>query len=185
MISSKALNSPNFTAMMQFVDWLWYSDAGQTFAKWGVEGTTYDGSVANGTFKLAPDVTFAGINPNAKKNLQVTYGFFNGVFAYGGSTQLLDTQFTPEELQFQKVMDERKILPLAPPAPLSSQTQQQVTLWGTTLMDYVQQQGLQFILGKRPLTQWDSYVGELNGKNSTQLVSSVQSAYSAYSKKFG
>jgi putative aldouronate transport system substrate-binding protein len=28
MISSKALGSPNFTAMMQFIDWLYYSDAG-------------------------------------------------------------------------------------------------------------------------------------------------------------
>jgi putative aldouronate transport system substrate-binding protein len=185
MVSSKALSSPNFTALMQFIDWLWYSDAGQIFAKWGIKGQTYDGSVTGGTFKLAPDVTFAGINPNAKQNLQVTFGFFNGVFAYGGSTALLDTQFTPEELQFQKVMDARQILPLAPPAPLSSQAQQQVTLWGTTLMDYVQQQSLQFILGKRSLSQWESYVGELNGKNQGQLVSSVQGAYSAYSKKFG
>lgn len=184
MISSKALSSPNFTAMMQFIDWLWYSDAGKLFAKWGVKGVTYNGSITNGTFKLAPDVTFAGINPTAKKNLQVTYGFFNGVFAYGGSTQLLDTQFTPEELQFQQVMDQRKILPLAPPAPLSSQAQQQVTLWGTTLMDYVQQQTLQFILNKRPLAQWDSYVGELNGKNQGQLVNTVQSAYTAFQKKF-
>src|SRR5690606_4050838 len=38
MISSKALDSENFVAMMQFIDWLWYSDEGQEFAKWGVEG---------------------------------------------------------------------------------------------------------------------------------------------------
>ncbi len=185
MVSSKALNSPNFTALMQFIDWLWYSDAGELFCKWGVEGVTYDGSVTNGTFRLAPDVTFAGINPSAHENLQVTFGFFNGVFAYGGSTALLDTQFTPEELLFQRVMDARRIMPLPPPAPLSSQAEQQVTLWGTTLMGYVQQQTLQFILNKRPLSQWDAYVGELNAKNQGQLVSTVQSAYDAYAKKFG
>ena len=39
MISKKARDSKNFVAMMQFIDWLWYSDAGQEFAKWGVEGT--------------------------------------------------------------------------------------------------------------------------------------------------
>jgi putative aldouronate transport system substrate-binding protein len=185
MISSKALSSPNFTAMMQFIDWLWYSDAGKLFAKWGVEGVTYTGSPDNGTFKLSPDIKWAGINPNAKKSLQVTYGFFNGVFTYGGSTALLDTQFNPEELEFQKAMDQRTIQPLAPPAPLSAQAQQQVTLWGTTLLDYVQQQQLQFIQGTRPLSQWDTYVTELNGKNSGQLVNSINSAYQAYSKKFG
>lgn len=35
MISTRALKSDTFVAMMQFVDWLWYSDEGQQFAKWG------------------------------------------------------------------------------------------------------------------------------------------------------
>ena len=55
--------------MMQFIDWLWYSDAGQKFAKWGVEGTTYTGSVADGTFKLEPNVNWSGLNPNAKTSI--------------------------------------------------------------------------------------------------------------------
>ncbi|MFD0741966.1 extracellular solute-binding protein [Phytohabitans flavus] len=41
MISSKAKDNKNFVAMMQFIDWLFYSDAGQEFARWGVEGTTF------------------------------------------------------------------------------------------------------------------------------------------------
>lgn len=185
MISSKAKDSKNFVAMMQFIDWLWYSDAGQMFAKWGIQGLTYTGNIADGTFRLASDVRWAGINPTAPKNLQVTYGFFNGVFAYGGSTAFLDSQFTPEELAFQKVMDQRQLQPLPPPAPLSAADQQQVTLFGQTLLDYVQQQSLAFITGKRPLSQWDAYVSELAGKNSTQLVSFVNNAYQTYSKKFG
>jgi putative aldouronate transport system substrate-binding protein len=44
MISSKAVSNPNFVAMMQFIDWLWYSDAGQLFARWGVKGLTYTGT---------------------------------------------------------------------------------------------------------------------------------------------
>ncbi|MBO0836712.1 MAG: extracellular solute-binding protein [Actinobacteria bacterium] len=185
MISSKAKQSEDFLAMLQFIDWLWYSDAGQLFARWGIPGVTYTGSVANGTFHLAPNVDWAGLNPKAKTELNVTYGFYNGVFAYGGSTALLDTQFTPEELTFQKAMDSRRTLPLPPPAPLTSAEQQQVTLWGTTLMDYVQQQTLQFILGKRPLSQWDQYVSELQSKNGGQLVSTVQNAYKSFKHKFG
>lgn len=185
MISSKALNSPNFTALMQFVDWLWYSDAGKMFAKWGVQGTTYTGSIADNTFKLNPNIKWAGINPTAPKSLQVDYGFFNGVFAYGGSTAFLNSQFTPEELAWQNTMNQRQLQPLAPPAPLSSQDQQSVTLWGTTLMDYVQQQELQFIQGSRPMSQWSAYVSELNGKNQAQLVSTINSATTSFNKKFG
>jgi putative aldouronate transport system substrate-binding protein len=185
MIATSARKSKNFVAMMQFIDWLWYSDAGELFAKWGVPGTTYTGNVDNGTFRLASDVTWAGLNPTGKQNLQVTYGFFNGVFAYGGSTALLNTQFPPEELDFQKVMDARRTLPLPPPAPLDAQDQQQTTLWGTTLLDYVNQQTLQFILGKRPLSQWDAYVSELKGKNMDQYVDVVNKAYQTYQRKHG
>jgi putative aldouronate transport system substrate-binding protein len=185
MISAKARSSKDFVAMMQFIDWLWYSDAGEMFARWGIQGQTYDGSVANGTFKLAPDVDWAGLNPSGKKNLQVTYGFFNGVFSYGGSTQLLDTQFPPAELAFQKVMDQRQALPLPPPAPLSTAEQQQATLWGQALLDHVQQQTLQFITGKRPLSEWGGYVTELQGMNGTQFVDLFNNAYHRYQKKYG
>jgi putative aldouronate transport system substrate-binding protein len=56
--------------------------------------------------------------------------------------------------------------PVPPPAPLSALKQQASTLTGTTPMDYVQQQTLQFILGKRPLSQWDSDLGELETEGS-------------------
>jgi putative aldouronate transport system substrate-binding protein len=185
MISSKALGSPNFTAMMQFIDWLYYSDAGEVFAKWGVEGVTYTGSVTDGTFKLEPNVDWAGLNPAGKQELNVNYGFFNGVFVtYSGSTQLLDTQFPPAELAFQRTMSSWAASPVPPPAPLSTQQQQASTLTGTTLMDYVQQQTLQFILGKRPLSQWDSYLGELQTEGATQFVSNYNKAYSTYKTKY-
>jgi putative aldouronate transport system substrate-binding protein len=185
MISTKALNSPNFTAMMQFIDWLYYSDAGQLFAKWGVQGVTYTGSVTDGTFKLEPDVDWGGLNPAGKKELNVDYGFFNGVFTtYTGSTQLLDTQFPPAELAFQKGMASWTPSPLPPPAPLTTAQNQQVTLTGTTLMDYVQAQTLDFILGKRPLSQWNSYVGELQTQGASTFASIYNQAYSTYKTKY-
>jgi hypothetical protein len=132
MISSKALGSPNFTAMMQFIDWLYYSDAGEVFAKWGVEGVTYTGSVTDGTFKLEPNVDWAGLNPAGKQELNVNYGFFIGVFVtYSGSTQLLDTQFPPAELSFQRTMSSWATSLVPPPAPLSTLQQRASTLTGT------------------------------------------------------
>ncbi len=185
MINSKARNGKNFVAMMQFIDWLWYSDAGQLFAKWGIEGTTYTGSVEDGSFKLAPDVTWAGINPTGTKNLQVAYGFSNGVFAYGGSTKLLDSQFPQEELAFQNVMNSRQTIPLAPPHPLSADSREQATLWETNLKDYVNQQSLKFVLGQRPMSQWDQYVTELKGRNMDQYINLINQAYQDYKQKHG
>jgi putative aldouronate transport system substrate-binding protein len=183
MISSKARESKNFVAMMQFIDWLFYSDAGQLFAKWGVENETYTGKVEDGSFKLMPTIKWAGINPDAPKNLQVDYGYFNGVFAYGGSTRLLNTQFSDEEKKFQEAMAGRRTLPVPPPHPLSADEREQASLWETALKDHVNQNTLAFILGKRPLSQWDAYVAELKGKNMDPYIQLVNNAYERFKSK--
>lgn len=185
MISADARDSENFVAMMQFVDWLWYSDAGEVFAKWGIKDKTYSGSIDDGTFKLAPDVDWAGLNPKAKKNLQADYGFFNGVFAYGGSTKLLNSQFPEEELAFQKIMNERETIPLPPPAPLTTDEREQASLWDTALTDYVNQQSLMFILGKRPFSEWSKYVDEVKGKNAQKYTDTVNKAHQRFQEKNG
>jgi len=185
MISAKARDSKNFVALLQFVDWLFYSPAGKMFAKWGIQGTTYTGSVDDGSFKLSPDVKWAGVNPTATKSLQVDYGFFNGVFVYGGSTKLLNSQFTPEELTFQQAMNARKTLALPPPHPLNADEREQATLWESAITDYVNQQTLKFVLGQRPFGEWNAYVTELKGKNAGQYVDMVNGAYQRFKKARG
>lgn len=182
MISKKARDSKDFVAMMQFVDWLFYSDEGQIFAKWGVEGVTYTRG-ASGDFQLAKDVDYVGLNPTASKKLNVDFGFSNGNFAYGGSTQLLESTFSAEEKEFQKVMTARKTLAVPPPHPLNSDEQEQFALWEAPLKDYVQQQTLKFILGDRPLSQWDAFKSELKGKNGDQYLKLVNAAYDRYKSK--
>ncbi|MEV5823124.1 extracellular solute-binding protein [Micromonospora harpali] len=184
MISKKARDSKNFVAMMQFIDWLYYSDAGQEFAKWGVEGTTFVKDAA-GKPMPAPDVDMIGLNPKGTKHLQKDFGFANGVFAYGGKLDLVQSFFSPEELEFQKVMNTRKPVEVPPPAPLTDAEREQVSLWETPLKDYVTQNTLKFILGQRPLTEWDAYVGELKAKNADQYIEVVNKAYERFKKDNG
>jgi len=184
MILKKARDSESFVAMMQFVDWLWYSDAGQVFAKWGVSGTTYNRD-SSGKFTLAPDVNYVGLNPKGTKHLQRDFGFANGVFAYGGSTQLLESTFSAEEIAFQKVMTSRKTLAFPPPYPFTADEAEQANLQGTPLTDYVTQNALKFILGQRDFGQWDTYVGELKGKNSGAYIDLVNKANQRFLKKVG
>ncbi|NED99536.1 ABC transporter substrate-binding protein [Phytoactinopolyspora halotolerans] len=184
MLSSKAAESENFVAMMQFIDWLWYSDEGQEFAKWGVEGVTYtkDG---DGTYTLADDVDFVALNPDGDKHLQEDFGFSNGVFAYGGSTELLHSTFSEEEQEFQEAMAEKDLLPLDPPHPFTEEEREQVTLWETPLKDHTEQATLQFILGQRDLSEWDAYVAELEAKGMSQYVDVVNEAYERYQAEHG
>ncbi|MEU1245622.1 extracellular solute-binding protein [Micromonospora arida] len=184
MISTKARESKNFVAMMQFIDWLWYSDAGLEFARWGIEGTTFTKD-ASGKRTLNPGVDFLGLNPKAPKHLQKDFGFQNGVFAYGGSPDLVRGFFSPEELEFQKVMDARTPREVAPPAPLTDEEREQVSLWETPLKDFVSQNTLKFALGQRPLSEWDAYVAELKAKNSDQYIDLVNKAYERFQKNNG
>ncbi|MFJ5995434.1 extracellular solute-binding protein [Streptomyces sp. NPDC092370] len=183
MVSSKALESDNFVAMMQFLDWLWYSDEGQKFCKWGVEGVTYTRS--GGRFEPKPGISLMGSDPDAPKDLQKDYGFFNGVFTYGGSWDLVSSSFGPDEKKFQDAMAQREQLPVEPAHPLQSFEQEQATLWDTPLKDHVIQNTLRFVLGKRPLSQWDDYLAELKSKNMQQLVDLHNKAYERYRKENG
>ncbi|MFV2022552.1 extracellular solute-binding protein [Micromonospora sp. LOL_023] len=184
MISSKARESENFVAMMQFIDWLWYSDEGQEFAKWGIEGTTYT-KESDGRRVLDADIDFVGLNPDGSKHLQKDFGFSNGVFAYGGTTELLQSTFSEEELKYQEAMGQKETLPVAPPMPFTEEEREQATLWETPLKDYVQQQTLQFILGQRDLSEWDAYVAEVDGKNAQQYIDVVNEAHQRYKNEHG
>lgn len=181
MINAQAVENENFEAMMQFIDWLWYSDEGNEFVKWGVEGTTYQKD-ESGKRTLAENVDYVGLNPGAPTHLQKDYGFSGGVFAYGGSTELLQSTFSEEELKFQAAMAEKELLPLAPPFPLKESEREQATLLETPLADTTNQATLQFILGQRDLSEWDAYVAELEGKGMNTYLDLVNTAHKRYAE---
>lgn len=184
MVSAKIAESDKFVATMQFIDWLWYSDEAQEFTKWGVQGTTFDKD-ASGKRTLNPGIAFGGMNVGAPKNLQRDYGFQGGVFSYGGSTELLRSMFTEEEIAFQKTMAEKKVLPLAPPYPFNETEREQATLWEAPLKDLATTAALQFILGSRDLSTWDTYVAELESKGMSQYMELVNNAHQRYKQKNG
>lgn len=182
MISSKATESPNFVAMMQFIDWLWYSDEGQEFAKWGVLGTTFTKD-ASGTRTLDPGISYVQMNAGAPKHLQKDFGFSGGNFAYGGTTDLLQSTFSDQEVGFQKSIADYKLSVLAPPAPLNETELESNSLIDTALKDAVSQGTLQFILGQRPMSDWDTFVKELDAKGAQKYVDVVNTAQQRYAQE--
>lgn len=182
MINASLVKSPNFVATMQFIDWLWYSDDGQEFTKWGVKGTTFTKD-ASGKRMLDPGITFITMNPGAPKHLQKDFGFSGGNFAYGGTTELLQSTFSPAEIAFQKSIADYRLIDLAPPAPLNEAELEQATLMATALNDAVSQGTVQFILGRRAMSDWSQFMSELDAKGATKYVDLVNGARARYLKE--
>ncbi|MCI9889459.1 extracellular solute-binding protein [Micrococcales bacterium 31B] len=177
MISANAAKKPYFKAMLQYLDWLYYSDAGLEFAKWGVEGTTYT-KAADGTRTLEADINTQGLNPAGTKDLQVDYGFCNGVWmlVHGSSVDLDRSMLRPEVKDFVASMDTKTVSEPLPPFPLNELDREQVSLYQSSLKDHVYQSTAAFILGQRPLTEWDAYVKELEGMNLSAYLDVVNAA---------
>jgi len=177
MLSSEAAESEHFLAMLQFIDWLYYSDEGLEFAKWGIEGETFtrDGD----TRALVETIDVNGLNPGAPEQLSADYGFHNGVFMLEhGSTDDLDlSMLRPEVIEFVDSMKTKEEAAVPPPAPLNEIEREQASLWQNALRDHVVQNTAAFILGQRPLSEWDDYVAELDQRNAQQYIDLVNGAY--------
>ncbi|UZN02701.1 extracellular solute-binding protein [Cellulomonas sp. S1-8] len=185
MLAASAAEEDDFLAMLQFLDWLFYSDEGLEFAKWGVEGETFtrDGD----TRVLAADIDQNGLNPGAPKALNVDFGYHNGVWMleHGSSDELDRSMLRPEVVDFVESMSDKELATVAPPAPLDELEREQVSLWQTALKDHVYQNTAAFILGQRPLSEWDAYVAELEGKSMAQYLDVVNGAQQRYADANG
>lgn len=177
MISSEAAEKPYFKALLQFVDWLYYSDEGIEFAQWGVEGETYTNE--GGTRTLPADIGWNALNPDAPKKLNADFGYSNGVFllANGSSKELLQSVMTDETKAWTDAVLERKeMLPVKPAASLDELELEQTSLLDTQIKDAVMAATAGFVTGQRPLSEWDAYVSEIDGLGGTQLIDTYNAA---------
>lgn len=179
MLSSSAADSPNFKAMLQFIDWLYYSDEGIEFAQWGVDGETYTKD-ASGARTLNADIGWNALNPGAPKKLNADYGFSNGVFllANGSSKDLLQSVMSDEIKEWtNNVLDKKETLPVTPAAGLNEMELEQTSLLDSQIKDAVQAATAGFITGQRSLDDWDAYVNEINGLGAQTLIDTYNTAY--------
>jgi hypothetical protein len=179
MISQNALKDlgeEGFIKMLRFVDWLWYSDEGQTLSLWGVEGETYTKD-ASGNITLNPDITYNGMNPTATKLLNADYGFGGGVFAYGGTSKLRMSKMTDGEKDFvSRVLNNREPRKLAPPIMGTPDESEQLNLISKPLMDFVSTMTLKFITGQEKMENFDKYVDQVKANGSdryTQMANEI------------
>lgn len=180
MISTNALNDlgeEGFIKMLRFVDWLWYSEEGQTLTLWGVEGETY--TKQGDTIVLNSDITYNGMNPNATKKLNADYGFAGGVFAYGGPLWLRTSKFTEGERDFNnRIQEYRQARPVDPPFLANEEQNEALNLISTPLIDCVKAWTQKFIVGQADIEKdWDAYVAECESLGSTRFVTMVNEIF--------
>lgn len=179
MISSKAAEQPYFKALLQLVDWLYYSDEGLEFAQWGIEGETFTRG-ADGARVLNEDIAWSSINAGAPKLLNADYGYSNGVFllANGSSKDLVLSMMTEEIADWTETqLDGKEQLPTAPAAQLDEIELEQTSLLQTQLSDAVQAATAEFITGQRSIQDdWDAYVAEVESLGAGQLIDTVNAA---------
>jgi putative aldouronate transport system substrate-binding protein len=185
MITKTAQKDANFTNILRFVDWLWYSTPGQTLTKWGVQGQTYT-TDSSGNFNLAPNLTFSALslNMSAKAGTpdlrnQYGYGSGNFILMYGGPQNLAYSYMTPDQKSFvQLVNSNRKILASPPPILYSSAQQASQNLLDTTIMDDVNTWTLNFLTGKNNVSKdWNTYVSTINAAGASQYLQTATKVY--------
>jgi putative aldouronate transport system substrate-binding protein len=179
VLNADVAKQPYFLALLQFVDWLYYSDEGIEFAVWGVQGQTY-AKDASGVRTLNADINGLNQNPTATKKLQANYGFYNGVFMAGtGSTKdLLQATMSPEiKTWTNTVLGQSQLRGVNPRAGLSSDELESTSLLETQIKDAVNTATSEFITGKRSMSQWDAYVQQLDGLGAQQVVDTYNTAY--------
>lgn len=179
MFNAQMAEDDKFLAILQFIDWLWYSDEGQEFSKWGVEGVTFE---REGDKRVpAKDVNFLGLNPEGTKDLRTDFGFSGGVFAYGGTTDLLRSTMNEEEVDWQErtAATHEAIDPL-PPYPMDEIQREEATLVATPLKDFVDQNTLKFVTGQRDVSEWDAFATECDDNGASKYMDIVHEAQESF-----
>lgn len=188
MITADAKDDPQFVAKLQFLDWLYYSAEARDLLRWGVEGETYTKS-ADGTYTLAPDYSFGAfnINPDGKTDIQTDLGYSNNVLADSTESRELKQSYnTPEFVDYiDSVLSTRTPRDPFPPAPLDELELEQASLLATPLRDTVDTNTLKFVLGERPLSEWDAFVAELEAQNLQEYVDLINGAYERFAEENG
>ena len=179
MFNADVAERDDFLALLQFLDWLYYSDEGNEFAQWGIEGETFEKTdeVAGG-YRPLDNIGYETFNTGADESLQEDYGFGNVAFAFASNYEILLSKMDEKEIEFQERMIEtREFIPTDPPYPMSQADQEEAALLSTPLKDTVDQYTLRFITGQYSLDRWDEFVADLENQNVEAYVELVNEAY--------
>jgi len=186
MITKEAESKPHFTALLQFLDWLYYSPESREMLRWGVEGETYTKSGDDITLNPEFSLDIFNFNTEAPTDIQKDLGYSTFLAEATESRALKESYSTDQAVEYiDAVLSTRTPMEPNPPAPLSEADLEQASLLGTPLKDTVDTNTLRFILGERPMSEWDAFVAELESKGLQQYVDLYNGARERFAENNG
>ncbi len=152
----------------KFIDWM-YTDEAMELLSWGKEGETYE--VVNGKKQFITDET--GSAPNT------LYGFQ----LYGSFTRL--DPMAAEAVQSEATLESEKMLrehtlpyyPVTLWLDFNDEEQAVIDTYNTGLKTHTQEMLIKFLLGQRPLSEFDEFVENLNEMGVKDVLAAYESAY--------
>ncbi len=143
-VSSK---SKNKEAALKYVDYL-FSDLGRDTVSWGKEGVTYE--VAGGKKKFLPAI-------KDQKTASVEYGLkTSGNMAYFDNDANL--ALMSEESKKAYTEAEKYVGPMSALPSVTKSEDDAIKLKSQAIGKYVDENISKFVLGEKPLSDWNSYV---------------------------
>jgi len=168
----------DFIAILQFIDWLYYSEEGREFAIWGIEGRTFEW--VDGERRLLPgfrEVAWGG-QDNTDYERMNDLGFNQNVFTatHGGSTELI-LSIVPPAFHGPFLANTTRIPhALNPAPPFNVLEQEEAGIFAGQLTDMVNTNIREFILGRRDFSEWDAFIAEAEASGVERLVNLANTA---------
>jgi len=157
----------------KFVDWM-YSPEGKEILSWGKEGVTYE--VVNGKKQFILDD-----KGTPARNLYGigTYGLYQVVDPESNEALYTEENVIEARKAINYIEDRANPLHWLPLDEAETEIQSQL---GNTIKTYVDEQLSKFMLGQRPLSEWDAYVQEVKALGVDDLVKMYENAYNRIMK---
>ena len=181
VISSK-ISDP--VAAVKFIDWI-YSDDGRLMTSYGIEGETFvideDGK------PMLTSQMKRQANPNGKE-LVKDYGWIYYMdkyeFPVGYLKDVLPGDPVPEDDRWmfsrEKMEKANQVIPADPVLKFTEQQTSELRSKCTLIQDYFKQNIDKFIMGTRPISEYDQFVEEIKKLGVDDVAKVYNDAYSVY-----
>ena len=183
-LSAKLAKRDDLDKVLEFFDWLYYSEEGAILTTIGVEGETYD--IVDGKYVLKHEIATPS-NPDGTLSFSKDFGL-----EHEGLKSLVPDRLDDEiralkadsdQFEFEAYIKENNLTtPDDPILKFSPEQMERAQLLITTLKDYTGQMVMKFIFGQESLDNWDSFVKECEKKGSNELMDIVNETWAAQNK---
>jgi putative aldouronate transport system substrate-binding protein len=164
--------SSNQEAAFRYIDFL-YSDEGVDRMSWGKEGETYD--VVNGERVMKDDfIDFSALRTETGIATWGTYGLFD----VNAGLALVVEEERPAYTEAAKYNYPMTIIE----PNFLAEEQETVTIKFESIRKHRDEMVAKFILGERPLSQWDQYVAEIRNLGLQEVIDLYQKAWDRQNK---